>query len=95
MIFSWNPVPGASSYIFTLYQTSNNRHQEILRKTQNETSLTLTDLALLDAGTFIWRVESVSPKPGQRAEAGENSFTVSIAEIRASQGQESGVMFGN
>jgi hypothetical protein len=93
--FSWNAVPGAASYVFILYQTENGRRREILRRTQNEPAFTLTDLAILDRGTFIWRVEPRSRIAEQKAEAGESAFTVSIAETQASQGQESSVMFGN
>jgi hypothetical protein len=95
MSFSWNAVSGASSYVFILYQEENGGRRELLRRTQSETGFTITDLTVLDAGTFIWRVEPVSRTAGQAAEAGESGFSVSIAEIQASRGQESGVMFGN
>jgi hypothetical protein len=94
LAFSWNAVPGASSYVFILYQAENGGRREILRRSQNETRFTLTDLAVLDAGSFIWRVEPVSRLAGQKSEAGESSFTVIIAETQASQGQEAGVLFG-
>jgi hypothetical protein len=92
--FSWSAVPGASSYDFVIYQVERNGRREILRRTQNETRFTLTDLAVLDAGAFIWRVEPRPAAAGQRAEAGESGFTVSIAETQASRSRESGVMFG-
>jgi hypothetical protein len=92
--FSWNAVPGASSYVFILYQTENGGRREILRRAQNETRFTLTDLAVLDAGTFIWRVESRSGRAEQGGGAAESGFTVNIGETQASQGMESGVMFG-
>jgi hypothetical protein len=93
--FSWNAVPGASAYVFILYQAEDGGRREILRRNQSETGFTLTDLTVLDAGTFIWRVEPVSRAAEQKGEAGESRFTVSIAKTQASQGQESGVMFGN
>jgi hypothetical protein len=93
--FGWNAVPGAASYVFTLYQAEPNGRREVLRLTQNDTAFTLTDLTVLDRGTFIWRVEPVSRTPGQGGEASESRFTVSIEETTASRGQESGVMFGN
>jgi hypothetical protein len=95
VVFSWNAVPGASSYVFILYHAGNDGRREVLRRSQSETGFTLTDLAVLDAGTFIWRVEPVSRIAEQESEAGESVFTVSIQETRASQGQESGLMFGN
>jgi hypothetical protein len=92
--FSWNAVPGASAYVFLLYQTKNGGRREVMRRTQNETRFILEDLAVLDTGTFIWRVEPLSRLEGQKSEAGESVFTVSIAETQASQGQEAGIMFG-
>jgi hypothetical protein len=86
--FSWNAVAGASSYVFTLHQNG----QEILRRSQSAARFTLTDLAILDAGTIVWRVEASAA--GQKSEAAESSFIVNIAETQASRGQESGVMFG-
>jgi hypothetical protein len=93
--FSWNAVPGAASYTFTLYQAEPDGRREVLRLTRNDTAFTLTDLAVLDRGTFIWRVEPVSRTPGQDGEAAESRFTVSIEETSASQGRDAGVMFGN
>jgi hypothetical protein len=94
LAFSWNAVSGASSYVFILYQGSGGGRREVLRRILNEPRFTLRDLAVLDAGTFVWRVEGVSSPEGQKNGGAESSFTVSIAEIEASEGQESGVMFG-
>jgi hypothetical protein len=95
MVFSWNAVAGASAYVFVLYQAENGGRREIMRHTQSAVQFILKDLAVLDAGSFIWRVEPVSKIAGQKAEAGESGFTVSIEETQTSRGQESGVMFGN
>jgi hypothetical protein len=92
--FSWDAVPGASSYVFTLYQTENGGRREILRRAPSENRFVLTDLAVLDTGSFIWRVEPRSRAAEQRGEAAESGFTVSIEETQASRGMESGVMFG-
>jgi hypothetical protein len=91
--FSWAAVAGASGYIFTLYQITPGGNREILRSQRRETSFTLTDLSLLDAGRFLWRVEAVNQ--GQPGEAAESRFAVDIGEVEASQGRESGVLFGN
>jgi hypothetical protein len=93
--FSWGAVAGASGYVFTLYQITFNGNLEILRSQRRETSFTLTDLSLLDAGRFIWRVEAVNQSTGQGGDAAESWFMVDIGEVEASQGQESGVWFGN
>jgi hypothetical protein len=77
-----------------LYQAENGGRREILRRIQNETRFTLTDLTILDAGAFIWRVEPRSGLAEQGSEAAESGFTVNIEETQASRGLESGVMFG-
>jgi hypothetical protein len=80
--------------VFTLYQEENGGRREILRRVQSENRFTLTDLAVLDTGSFIWRVEPRSGRAEQESGAAESGFSVSIAETQASQGLESGVMFG-
>jgi len=93
--FSWAAVAGASGYIFTLYQITPGGNREIQRSRQRETTFTLTDLSLLDAGRFMWRVEALNQSTGQDGAAAESQFTVDIGEVEASQGRESGVLFGN
>jgi hypothetical protein len=95
MSFAWDAVPGASSYVFTLYQQKDGGLQELLRKTQNTTRFVLTDLSVLDEGAFVWRVTGVSAAAGQGSGVAESVFTVDIEQTGASQGRESGVMFGN
>jgi hypothetical protein len=95
MSFAWDAVPGASSYVFTIYHNKDGELQQVLRKTQNTTRFVLTDLSLLDEGAFVWRVTGVSAAAGQGGESAESGFTVDIEQATASQGRESGVMFGN
>jgi hypothetical protein len=92
--FSWNAVPGASGYVFILYQVEGDGRRELFRLSQSETSFTIRDLSVLDAGTFVWRVEPRSRIAEQESEGGEGSFIISIEETRAAQGRESGVLFG-
>jgi hypothetical protein len=92
--FSWNAVAGASGYVFILYQAESGGRREVLRRTLSETRFTLTDLAVLDAGNFVWSVEPQARQAGQKSETGESSFAVSIGEVQAAQGRESGVQFG-
>jgi hypothetical protein len=93
--FSWDQVSGAAGYTFVLYQNEGGASREILRRTAlRAPSFTLTDLAVLDAGEFVWQVEAESGGAGQRSEAATNRFRVNIGEIEASESRESGVMFG-
>jgi hypothetical protein len=67
----------------------------VLQRTFKNPRFILGDLTVLDAGAFVWRVEGSSPIEGQKGEGAESTFTVHIAETQASQGEESGVLFGS
>ncbi|MDR1219196.1 MAG: hypothetical protein LBK73_06245 [Treponema sp.] len=83
--FSWDAVPGASGYVFTLENADTG---QIIVRTgpMAETSFALEDLTTLDVGAFVWRVEAALAGPGerredpdvivQRGEIGENSFRI-------------------
>jgi len=79
--FSWSAVSGANAYIFTFYQQTTSGRRQLIRETINSgTSYTLTNLSLLDRGTFIWQVEALSTGRGgaieRRGTAGESTFIV-------------------
>ncbi|MDR1178199.1 MAG: hypothetical protein LBK64_05170, partial [Spirochaetaceae bacterium] len=60
--FSWDTVPGATAYIFTLENIDTGK--TIIQKSPSpETSFVLEDLTLLDVGAFVWRVEAVLINP--------------------------------
>jgi hypothetical protein len=93
LAFSWGPVPGASGYTFTLYQNEVGTRREILKRTAlRSPSFTLTDLTLLDAGEFTW--QAAAERAGQAGETAENSFLVDLGQVEASEGRESGLLFG-
>jgi hypothetical protein len=95
IVFNWDRVSGATGYTFILYQVERGINREILRQTALRTpSYTLTDLTLLDAGEFVWRVEAESGNAEQGTEAATNRFRVSLGEIRAPESRDSGVLFG-
>jgi hypothetical protein len=80
--FRWNPVQGASAYIFSLLQGG----KELIRVGPGaKTFYVLEDLSLLAPGDFIWRVEAIytEGKLVQRGRIGENRFTVDILLPRA------------
>jgi hypothetical protein len=86
--FSWEAVPDATGYFFTLLGGEN---QEILRAGPlPATVFTLEDLRVLDRGEFVWQVEAVMAEPGQdreenrgtilrRGEIGKNRFILEYA----------------
>jgi hypothetical protein len=100
IVFSWSAVPGANAYIFTLYrETAGGREQIIRREPENATRWTLTDLSVLDEGTFIWQVEAVNRGRNnaveQQGRAGENSFIIDVPPAARIQFEETGVLYGN
>jgi hypothetical protein len=92
LTFSWNPVPGATGYIFTLSRETPAGLQQLVRTPpQPGTSWELEDLAdlapaagensLRVTGNFVWQVEAVTAGPSgiyQRGTPGVNTFTLDI-----------------
>ncbi|MDR0487224.1 MAG: FecR family protein [Treponema sp.] len=99
--FRWAEVQGANAYIFTLYQqTARGRRQiPLQREPENRTSWTMTDLSVLDRGTFIWQVEAVSRRRNgtfeRRGTIGENSFILDIPLPGPVTVEETGVFYGH
>jgi hypothetical protein len=103
IVFSWDPVPGATGYLFTL---EGEPGTVLLREGPfAETGFVLEDLALLDVGTFIWRLEAVMTEPVRerredtgeifrRGEAAENRFTVDFVRPDIPALPEPGVLYG-
>jgi hypothetical protein len=92
--FSWDPVTDAAEYTFTLFHVTAGNNTEVLRRTLRGTSYTLTDLTLLDAGVFLWRVEAAGVNGGRKSAAAESRFVVDIPEVEDTRSQDTGVMFG-
>jgi len=98
--FNWSAVRGANAYIFTLYQQTTRNKRQILRVTINSgTSYTLTNLRLLDRGTFIWQVEAVNIERanviGRRGATGESMFIIDFPASAPLQIENEGVLYGN
>ena len=99
--FSWAPVAQANAYIFTLYhQTAAGRQRIIQIGPENMTGWTLTDLSLLDRGTFIWQVEAVNRNPAgiiqRRGQVGESFFVMDIpAPGQIISKEITGYLYGN
>jgi hypothetical protein len=94
--FRWNPVPGAAAYVFTLYAEASRPalRRQILRTAPfKATSYTLDQLSLLDRGTFVWRVEAVSPN-GMVTDTGENSFVIDVPALETPRLRDPGILYG-
>jgi hypothetical protein len=97
--FSWSPVEGADAYIFTLYQQGSGTERRRIIQTEplQRTAWTLSQLALLDRGTFVWQVEAVSINRGgsieRRGRIAENTFIVDIPVSRNLEIEEIGELY--
>ena len=98
--FSWSEVPEANEYIFTLYHVNGGERQQV-HQTQplNNNSWALTNLNLLEQGTFIWQVEAINRSNNgtieTRGNVGENTFIVDIPSTGNVQINDFGILFGN
>jgi hypothetical protein len=101
IVFNWSAVQGANAYIFTLYQQAAAGRRQIVRETINSgTSYTLTELRLLDRGTFVWQVEAVNIGRAnaveQRGAIGESTFIIDFPHSAPLQMDEgTGSLYGN
>jgi hypothetical protein len=99
--FSWDAVPGATGYLFTVTQAG---RAVIPERLLRETGFALEDLTLLDLGEFVWRVEAVLAEPArerreeeeiiQRGEIGENRFRIAFALPGVPDLPEPGTLYG-
>jgi hypothetical protein len=99
IVFTWNPVAGADTYVFTLFrETESGLRQSIVSSEMPETSYTLEDLSLLDIGRFVWRVEALSRKidgtVDRSGTPGENRFVVNIPQPNTPRGRTPEVLYG-
>jgi hypothetical protein len=99
IVFSWNPVAGAETYVFTLFQeTPSGERRSVVSADGPGTSYTLEDLSLLDLGDFVWQVEAVSRGADgtieRRGNPGENRFTIDIPLPAVPQARDPGILYG-
>jgi len=100
IVFDWSSVRGANAYIFTLYQqTEGGRRQIVQTAPETRTSYTLSNLRVLDRGTFVWQVEAVSRGRGgaidQRGRVGEFVFEIDFPSVEPVEIEETGILYGN
>jgi len=96
--FSWSPVQGANSYIFTLYNLASSGRRQVVRTTVSSTNYTLTNLRLLDRGVFIWQAEPVYIRRGvieRRGNVTENLLTIEFPVPGPIQIEDTGILYGN
>jgi hypothetical protein len=96
--FSWNPVPGAAAYVFSLYQETGGERQRIDTVELRTPNYTFNKLSLLERGSFIWTVQALGKGNDGTVEQGntaENRFVVDIPELRRYTLPEAGNLYGN
>jgi hypothetical protein len=97
LVFSWNAVPGANSYIFTLLEETGEGSRLILSVEGRQSSYTIEDLRFLERGSFVWQVEAVRRTENrieQRGRPGGNRFTVDVPVPENPRVRDTGVLYG-
>jgi len=100
IVFSWDAVEGASAYVLTIREASQER-REIFRTTEpiEQSSFTFEDLKLLDYnGTYVWQVAALyrnSRGNFEYGRPGENTFTLNVPRTGQVRTRNVGVLYGN
>ncbi|MDR2467362.1 MAG: hypothetical protein LBD22_00175 [Spirochaetaceae bacterium] len=82
--FVWSTSPGANGYVFSIYRAADRARANPVFRSQNlrQPNLNLTDLTVLDNGSFIWSVEPVFMSQNdnieQHGEVRDATFSVEI-----------------
>ncbi|MDR1506620.1 MAG: FecR domain-containing protein [Treponema sp.] len=97
VLFGWNGVPGANSYIFTIFEETSGGPNFLFSVETARPSYVLDDLRLLERGSFVWRVEAVvknEDRIDRRGTPGENRFIVDVPLPGDPKIKEPGVLYG-
>jgi hypothetical protein len=100
IVFNWDRVAGANSYILTIFREGDGGEREKVHSAGGLTApgYTLRDLSILDHGRFVWQLEAVSHGPDgtieQHGVIGENWFDVNLPQLRKGRLKESETLYG-
>jgi hypothetical protein len=90
--FTWDTVPGASAYEFTLFEEAASGRRRILSTgPQKENSVTL-NAASVGRGNFIWQAEALVGN--RRSSMGEKRFTIEAPLPSEPVPHDAGVLYG-
>jgi hypothetical protein len=100
IVFSWDSVEGANSYILTIYRDGLPRRQIFQTEPIYLLSYTFENLGLFaQEGTFIWQVEAVFRDSRgiieRRGQPGENTLILVVPRPGPVRTEEPGVLYGN
>ena len=96
--FSWNSVPGAAGYVFSLYRETDDGRQHIDTVEVRTVNYTFDKFSLLERGGFVWTVQALRKADDGAVEPGEtteNRFTVDIPELKRYELPKTGNLYGN
>ena len=98
--FTWNVVPSATEYKFTLYKKQENGDYTFINsQTVKENKASLSDLSLLSVGDFKWSVEAYRyAKDGfeeQKSPLSEQAFKIEFTTPTSVHTKETGKFYGN
>lgn len=98
--FTWSSVKDAQGYIFTIYngRPSKDNKNAVLTRSLTKTSFTLTDLSVIDKGTYYWTVEPVTyyqeGKIFQHGKKEARSFKVDLPDVKNVKFRGAGTLYG-
>jgi len=102
IVFSWDAVEGANSYLLTIYQDNEgSQRQQIYQiNLYDLLNFTFDELGLLNHnGTYIWQVEAFYlGRDGiieRRGQTMENTLVLDVARPARVRTREPGVLYGN
>ena len=97
--FTWQLVPGATEYTFTLYNAAS-PETKLIEKTfrKKQTSYTLDDISMLDIGTFVWQIDCRRYASDgfleQTGTVSKRTFTIDIPRPGTVEVKDQGIQYG-
>jgi hypothetical protein len=100
IVFSWDAVDGASAYVITIREASQERREIFRTDPMEQLYYTFEDLKRLDNdGTYVWQVEALRRNSQgtveQRGQPGESTFTLNVPRPGQVRTRNVGVLYGN
>ncbi len=101
--FTWQSVPDAEAYVFTVYKENAGTVRETVISemipADAELSYLIEDISVLDVGSFVWTVEAVRlTDDGEILQHGvteDTAFSVTLPEIPQFTVADPGELYGN